>query len=359
MMFRRSVLGLLLASPLLLILGCKEAEVSGGTTGTALYAFDSTSGKVMVWQDLNAFYDDAGTPASDRLISSNLFTKVTNLAWGGLTLDSQRGILYLVSETGDIVRVSRFRSQTGSVSSVDVTSFKLASTGRLANGKFGQTAVDSQSDTLYVTENGDGGTRIWVVAGASAQFQDATVGLQALEASGDTGGTGVAAGNGSVYGFMLDGSPVGPDSLIGPRLRKGTSTAFPASQVIVGSSTGLERHGALALDTANGYLFSAVHATDAASTVPPVRVFRTGQFGLAYNQAPAYELGTAADQSDLRVLAHAGSKDWLVGLRGQGTVAYAALILWKSPVSGAAPKVKTVAPSGTVFRGVALDGNAS
>lgn len=355
----RSLSGLLLAFSLLLIPGCKEAEVSGGTAGVALYAFDSTTSKVMVWRDLNALYDAAGTPSPDSLISSSLFSKVTNLAWGGLTLDSQRGILYLVSETGDIVRVSRFRSQSGSVSSVDVASFRLSSSGRLTNGKFGQVAVDPQSDTLCITENGDSGTRIWVVPSASSQPQDATIALQALEYSGDTGGTGVTAGSGSVYAFMADGSPVGPDSLTGPRLRRGTTSAFPGSQVIVGSRPQLGLYGSLALDTANGYLFSAVHATDAASTVPPLRVFRTGQFGLAYDQAPAYELGSATDQPDLRVLAHAGNKDWLAGLRGQGTVGYAVLILWKSPITGASPKTKTVDPAGTVIRGVALDGNAS
>lgn len=352
--------GLLLALPLLLATGCKEADgASGGTTGVALYAFDTSTSKVMVWKDLTALYDDAGTPAPGYLISSSLFSKVTSLAWGGLSLDSQRGILYLVSETGDIVRVSRFRSQTGSVSSVDVVSFKLASSSRLTNGKFGQTAVDPQSDTLFVTENGDSGTRIWVVSGASSQPQDATVALQALETSGDTGGTGVAAAAGSVYAFMADGNPVGPDFLTGPRLRKGTASAFPGSQVILGASTGLAIHGALALDTANGYLFCAAHATDSATTGAPIRVFRSGQFGLAFDQAPAFTLGSAADQPDLRVLAHAGNKDWLVGLRGQGTVGHPTLILWKSPLGGVAPKVKTVDPATTVLRGVALDGNAS
>jgi len=47
------------------------------------------------------------------------------------------------------------------------------------------------------------------VANASSQVQDASVTLQALQMSGDSGGTGVAAGSGSVYAFMLDGSTVG------------------------------------------------------------------------------------------------------------------------------------------------------
>lgn len=360
-MMKRILLGLL-APLVLLSLGCKDADgagASGGTAGVALYAFDATSSQVFVWKDLNALYDDAGTPAPSSQITSSLFSRATNLAWGGLCLDSQRGALYLVSDTGDVIRVDRIRSQSGTVSSVDVTSFKLASTGRLTNSKFGQSALDPQSDTLYITESGDSGTRIWVVTGASSQYQDATVALQSLEVSGDTKGTGVAAGSGVVYAFMADGSPVGPDALTGPRLRKGTSTGFTSAQVILGSSTGLGAYGALALDTANSYLFSARHATDTASTAAPIQVFRTGQFGLAYNQAPAFTLGTATDQADLRVLAHGGTKDWLAGLRGQGTVGFATLILWKVPLGGTAPKVKVVTPAGSILRGVAIDGNAS
>lgn len=359
-MLQRLIQGLL-ASLLLLSLACKEADAggAGGTAGVALYAFDATTSQVLVWKDLNALYDDAGTPAPGVQITSSLFSRVTNLAWGGLCLDSQRGVLYLVSDTGDVVRVDRVRSQAGSVSSVDVTSFKLASTGRLTNSKFGQTALDPQTDTLYITESGDSGTRIWVVSGASSQYQDATVSLQPLEFSGDTKGTGVAAAAGAVYAFVADGSPVGPDALTGPRLRKGVASGFTAAQVILGSSTGLGAYGALALDTANSYLFVARHGTDTASTAAPIQVFRTGQFGLAYNQAPAFTLGTATDQPDLRVLAHGGTKDWLVGLRGQGTVGFATMILWKAPLAGAAPKVKTAPTAGTILRGVAIDGNAS
>lgn len=352
----------LLASMLLLSLACKEANgggSSGGTTGAALYAFDTTTSEVFVWTDLNALYGSTAALAPTHQITSNLFSKVTNLAWGGMCFDSQRGLLYLVSDTGDIVRLSRIRSQTGSVSSIDVVSFRLSSSDRLTNGKFGQTSLDAQNDSLFVTESGDNGTRIWAVAGASSQFQDASVALQALQVSGDSGGTGVAAASGVVYAFLKDGNPVGMDALTGPRLRKGTPTAFDASQVILGSSSGLGVYGVLALDTANGYLFVGRHNTDAGSTAAPVQAFRVGQFGLSYNQAPASTLGSAKDQPDLRVLSHPGTKDWLVGLRGQGTVGYGTIFLWKSPLGGTAAKVITVTPSGSVLKGVAIDGNAS
>ncbi len=351
----------LTATILLLFAGCKDPGTggSGDTAGVALYTFDATSSKVYVWTDLNTLYASTTTLAPTYQISSSLFTsKVTNLAWGGLCLDSQRGILYLVSDTGNIVRVSRIRSQTGTLPSVDVVSFSLSNTGRLSTSTFGQASLDAQNDTLFITENNSSGTQIWAVANASSQFQDASVALQALQTTGDTGGTGVAGAGGVVYAFMTDGSPVGMDSLTGPRLRQGTPTAFDPTKAILGSATALGIYGSLALDTANGYLFVARHNTDAAGTAPPIQVFRTGQFGSTYNQAPYQTLGSATTQTDLRVIAHAGTKDWLVGLRGQGTVGYSSIWLWKSPLAGTAAQSIT-APSGSVLKGVAVDGNAS
>ncbi len=356
----RSMRGLLACAMLLLAFGCVDALTgSGETAGVALYAFDSNTSTVMAWNDLGALYDASTPPAPDRTISSNLLSKVTNLGWGGLCLDSQRNLLYLTSDSGTIVRINQVRTQTGTVPNTDIISFTLSSTDRLTNGKFGQAALDVASDTLYITENGDNGTRIWVVMGASKQVQDNSIALQALQASGDSGGTGVAAGSGNVYGFFVDGNPVGPDVLTGSRIRMGNLSAFNASGVILGKTTGLGEYGSLALDTANSNLYVSRHNTDSAGTGAPVQVFRTGQFGLSYNQAPAYTVGSATDQADLRVIAHPGTKDWLVGLRGAGTTGYPTLILWKSPLGGVAAKVVTVSPATTVFRGVAMDGNAS
>ncbi|HEX9010523.1 MAG TPA: hypothetical protein VF804_09155 [Holophagaceae bacterium] len=358
-MISRILRGLAACTLLLLPFACKDAVTSGSTSGVALYAFDSTTSTVMAWNDLEALYSATSTPAPDRTLTSSLLSKVSSLGWGGLCLDSQRGLLYLVSDSGTIVRINRLRSQTGAVPSTDITSFTLSTTDRLTNGKFGQASIDPQTDTLYITENGDNGTRIWVVANASTQLQDNTITLQALQASGDSGGTGVAAGSGNVYAYFQDGNPVGPDVLTGPRLRSGTQGGFSASSVILGSLTALGKYGSLALDTGNGYLYVARHNTDSGSTAAPVEVFRTGQFGMAYNQAPAFTLGSATAQPDLRVIAHPGTKDWLVGLRGQGTTGYPTLILWKSPLGGTDAKVQTASPSTTVFRGLAMDGNAS
>ncbi|MBI1752063.1 MAG: hypothetical protein HY014_11470 [Acidobacteria bacterium] len=349
----------LAASLLLLAAGCKDPDgSSGGTSGAALYTFDSTSNQVFVWKDLGAVYDSTTTPSPTYQITSSLFSKVSNLAWGGLAFDRQRGILYMVSDTGTIVRVNNIRSQSGSVPTGDVYSFSLSSTGRLTNGKFGQIALDTQNDTLFITESGDSSTQIWVVASASSQIQDASIALQALQMSGDSGGTGVAAGSGVVYAFFKDGGTVGTDALTGPRLRKGSSVSFDASQVILGKLTTLGIYGSLALDTGNNYLFVARHNTDAASTDAPIQAFRTGQFGLSYNQAPSLTVGTAAGQPDLRVLSHPGTKDWLVGLRGNGTTGYNTILIWKSPLGGTAAKTATAA-SGSVFKGLAVDGNAS
>jgi hypothetical protein len=351
----------LVASILLLCTGCKEADQKGGTSGAALYAYDSTSASVFVWTDLSALYDSATTTvAPTKEITSSVFgDKIASLAWGGLCFDRQRGYLYLVSNTGNIVRVRNIRTQTGVVASLDVVSFSLSSTGRLATSTFGQAALDTQNDTLYVTENGTGGTQIWVVTNASTQLQSASITLQALQASGDTGGTGVAAAGGSVYAFMLSGDTVG--SVItysGPRLRKGTASGFTATSTLIGPSTLIGQYGSLALDTGNGYLFVARHNLDAGVSTAPIQVFTTGAFGSSYDQAPKTTLGSVGE-AELRVLAHAGTKDWLVGLRGAGVTAYATIYLWKSPMGGTAAVSITASPASAAFRGVAVDGNAS
>lgn len=354
----------LVALCFLFALGCKDVPGSGGTTGVALYAFDSTSSSVMVWNDINVLYDSTTTPAPDFTFNPTALSKVTNLAWGGMCLDAQRGILYLVSDTGDIIRWSNIHAQTNSVPVGELVSFSLNSADRYSPGTFGQASIDSQTDTLLITESGDSGTRVWVVANASQKNQNDSIPLGTpLQITGDKGGTGVAAAGGVVYAYMDNGNDVlGPlgDSFTGPRIRKGSTSAFSATDVILGSQTGLHKYGSLALDTASGYLFVGVHDTDNSLTTAPILVFQTGQFGTGgYNQAPSQaSIGSPTDQATLRVLSHAGTKDWLVGLRGQGSVGYPVAMVWKSPMSGTAAKVITLSSS-AVFKGVALDGNAS
>jgi hypothetical protein len=162
---------------------------------------------------------------------------------------------------------------------------------------------------------------------------------------------------------MADGSTVGTVvTYSGPRLRKGTSSGFTDANTIIGSSTLIGKYGSLALDTGNGNLFVARHNADAVASTAPIQVFATGLFGQAYNQAPTATLGSATDQPDLRVIAHAGTKDWLVGLRGTGTTtptSFGTIWIWKSPLGGTAAKTITASPTSSLFKGVAVDGNAS
>jgi hypothetical protein len=159
---------------------------------------------------------------------------------------------------------------------------------------------------------------------------------------------------------MLDGNTVGTVvTYSGPRLRKGTASGFTDANTLIGSSTLIGKYGSLALDTGNGYLFVARHNTDASATTAPIQVFTAGMFGQAYNQAPTTTLGSATNQADLRVIAHAGTKDWLVGLRGNGTTAYGTIWIWKAPIGGTAAKAITASPATALFKGLAVDGNAS
>jgi hypothetical protein len=356
------ILSGLAAAILLLATGCKEPDgATGGTSGAALYAYDSATSTVLVFSDLSTVYDStAASVAPSKQISSSVFSsKISSLAWGGLCLDAQRAYLYLVSDSGNIVRVSNVRSQSGTVASTEVVSFSLSNTGRLSGSTFGQAALDPSTDNLFITENSGSGTQIWVVANASSQPQDASVALQALQMSGDSGGTGVAAGSGAVYAFMLDGSTVGTVvTYSGPRLRKGTASAFTDANTIIGSSTLIGKYGSLTLDT-GGKLYVARHNTDAGKTTAPIQVFTTGLFGQAYDQPPTTTLGDPTAQADLRVIAHAGTKDWLVGLRGNGSTAYDTIFVWKAPAGGTAAKAITVSPTSSLFKGVAVDGNAS
>ncbi len=267
-----------------------------------------------------------------------------------------------MSATGTVVRVSGIRTQTstGALPNAQVVSYGLSSTGRLTSSTFGQACVDAANDTLYITENGASATQIWVVTGASTQTQNASVALQSLGISGDTGGTGVAAANGVVYGFMANGGPVGVNSYTGPRIRQGTATAFDpnSSLTILGSQSLLGIYGSLAFDTGDSLVFAARHNTDSGTTVQPVDAFATGQFNEGPYQVPNHQLGSATLQPTLRVISHPGIKDWLVGLPGEGTTGSNTVFLWKSPLGGT-DAVSVTAPSGAVLMGLAVDGNAS
>ena len=301
----RSLLCLL---ALLGLTACVDPPAGGATGDTALYAYDDASRVVYRWSDLPGAFTAGSLPTPTTTLSTSFFDAVTPLAWGGMAMDTTRNRLYLVGEAGDVVRLDRVRNLSGSVASADVVPFKLDTSQRYTNSKFGQAALDASTDTLYVTESGDNGTRIWVVSGASGRTANTTVSLQALQISGDTGGYGVAAAQGLVYGSFQNGDAVGIDSLTGPRLRKGSSGAFLPASVLLGDLTGLGKYATLALDTSNNLLFAGMSLADDSSVSVPVVVFRAGQFGGVFNQAPNTTLDTGKGLGDLRVLAHPGTR---------------------------------------------------
>ena len=161
---------------------------------------------------------------------------------------------------------------------------------------------------------------------------------------------------------MANGGPVGINYLTGPRIRKGTAAGFdPSSNLTLVSTQSpqiLGIYGSLAFDTGDGLVFAARHNTDSGITSQPIAIFTTGQFSAGPYQAPNAQLGSAAAQPNLRVIAHPGIKDWLVGLPGQGSTGYNTIFLWRSPTGGT-DAVAVTAPAGSVLKGLAVDGNAS
>lgn len=345
-----------------LCLSCVNPEdTGGGVSGTALYVFDGASGAILVWDDVNALEASTTLPNATRRLTGALLTNNRTLAWGGLCLDPSRNRLYLVSETGTVIRIEGVSRKQGDLSSVqDIVSFTLDTSDRLSEGVFAQAAVDPQDGTLYITENGKSSCRIWVVSDPGSLSNGATVPLQALQASGDTGGTGVAAAQGSVYAYASTGGSVTTPALevlSGSRLRRGTRSGFTA--VLLGDRTTLGdagSQGCLALDTGNNLLYVA-RKNPALTTGGPIAVFELGAFTLGYDQAPRSQLGTWADQGNLRIIAHAGAKDWLVGATEVAGAPSDRIWIWKRPSAGGAPKAFDLG-NGIQVRGLALDGSS-
>lgn len=364
-MRHRGLLGLAGALLAIVFLGLACVDVPGGGTtgGTVLYAYDNNAHQLIAW-DASAFYE-SDSPTTLKVVGSSVFeNKIGNLSWGGLCIDSSKNQLYLVNEaTGDVVRVSNIRNLSGTISSSNtqyVASFALGSSSdRLPSGKFGQTAVDSATGTLYVTEKNESDTRIWVVSGAGTIPEGATVQPSSIVVSGDRECTGIAAGGGGqVFAYFNSGNAIGIDQINGPRLRKGTAGGFTKdTSVLVGTNTTLGKYGALALDTGNNLLFVARHNVDSAASGIPVLAFSIGKFnGGGYNQGPDFSLGTAADQGSIRVLAHPGNKEWLAALNATGEAPANVIHIWKLPRdSASAVKIKNI--TSALFKGIAFDGN--
>lgn len=346
------------------LLGClapgPEEEGGGGATaGVAMYAWDHTSQSVLVWKDLGAVYDASTLPEPTYTLSHSYFSNVTPLAWNGLAFDASNNQLYLVGETGEVVRISSIRRQTGAISNADISTFKLDTSSRLQDSKFGQAAVDPSSGALYISENGSSSARIWAVSNARTLPSSGTATLVdvKVDSGQDTGGYGVTAGRGYVFGSFTGGDPVGlTDPVSGPRLRRGSTPSGPFAghqNVLIGSATLLGKYAPLAFDTSSSNIYVGVYGTGDLTAGKPVLRFTLSQFGGAYNQAPADSFGIPADHNALRFMAHPGSKDWLVAGPEGGTQ----LWIWKQPSAGGTQYQSKTLGGSRVVRGVALDPN--
>ena len=114
-----SVLFRSLCLPALLALAASLGCVDHNPTGTTLFVYDNQSSTVQIWADVNTVHDavqnSTAMPAADRSIQSSLLNNI-DLAWGGLAVDPNRQMLYLVSESGVVYAITKANTQNGSIS---------------------------------------------------------------------------------------------------------------------------------------------------------------------------------------------------------------------------------------------------
>ncbi|MFM8233752.1 MAG: hypothetical protein ACKN9J_01485 [Holophagaceae bacterium] len=349
----------------LLFVGCIRENISSGQTlETELYLFDSASNEILAYQDLNALYSASTVPSPSRVLTNANFSRVTNLAWAGMALDSQLGQLYLVSESGTVIRINRIREQTGVIANSDLTTFTLDPNQRLQNSKICQVSLDSSNHALYIAENGDSFCRLWIITNANSRLQNETISMNVLQITNETGGRSVVANNGTIFTYADNGSSIfiGTDPVTGPRLRKGSSSGFQNANQLIGALTQLGTYGSLALDTANNVLYVGLHLVDGNKNQPqqPILAFDTGSFGLGFNQPPKFTLGDPASQRQIRVLSHGGNKAWLLALSSASSAGNNAISIWMDPHPGSIHKTVIIPGSPSrIFKGLALDGNAN
>lgn len=365
---RRLLLGLAAALPLLLVSCIKSGDGAGAINGTALYLYDGDASQILVWKDLSAAYDAATPPAADLTLSSTALARSQPVAWGGMAVDTQRNHLYLLYQDGSVIRIDQLRSQSGTIISSNLVLFTLDSSQRLTGSVFGQLALDTQKDTLYACEHGTSGTsRVWAVSQPDAIANSGTAAFTTVgDDEAGTGSVGTAAGQGAVFGYFAGGNQVisGISTYNGPRLRKGASGAFVPGSVLIGDTTGLDQSttGSLALDIVNNTLFVGLDTGSTTANSPtggaPVLAFQTGQFGLAPNQSPKFWLDDSTSGT-LMSLSHAGTKAWLVGLKGTAGVGMQTILAWQQPASGVAAKPLALGPSTAQYLAAALDGSGS
>ncbi|MBP1629098.1 MAG: hypothetical protein H6Q00_3573 [Holophagaceae bacterium] len=360
MKIQRFILGALTVLGVLFSTGC--VAIGTDTSGTAIYAFDATDSKILVWDDAETLYDDTSTDPTRTLTSAKL-ADLAPLASGGMCLNRSQGRLWLISESGLIARIDSIRSRSGAITSSYIRTFQLGDGDGgdddvLDSSTFGQLAVDGTSGTLYATEYNSSTTRIWAITSPLAYADGDTVAatsVNLLKVSGDKHCLGVAAFNSKLFGFFYSGSSVedsNTDTYTGPRLRLGTASGFASdSSVIVGTSNTLlsecKDHGLLAADSTNGLVYVC-------RTAGPI-AFKNAKFSTSYDVAPSLEL--PAPSAALVTIAHPGTKDWLVGT-GTPATSSTTLWMWKSPSTDTTTSPVAFA-YGTAIRAIAMDGSAS
>jgi hypothetical protein len=360
-------------------LGCVDHNAGG----KILYVFDGGADKVLAWNDVSKVYAAAPTaPTADRTITSSLLSAMgTPLAWGGMAVDSNSDRLYLLTEGGVVYVIAKASTQNGAISATtDITSFSL--TAGLSSAVFGPVAVDTSTNTLYITENSADGqqTRVWTVPGASQIANGASLSSasQTFSSNSDTWGLGLAvAPGGTLYGLFGGGSTLYDNTgtaYSGPRLRQGSSAAFtPASaHVLIGSNTGLNapcNYSSLAYDPQNAVLY-AMPQPGGSTTQSAVLVFTKSQFSLSppFNQAPRSSpalADTQATLSNLRTISHPIDSDWLLGAdfsvisgssyRGTGLSYF---YIWNAPSAGGSAS-KISATGASEVRAVVVGGGSN
>ena len=334
----------------LLSVSCVD-KLANNTGSAPLYVFDGSSHAVLAWADLAVLYDASAAGTADRTITSN--AKIGSgftLGQGGMALDSSRQNLYLVAQTTKkVVRISRVGSQVGELTSTaDIISFTLDDTG-----------TDSQIWVIPLDAVADGVT-VATTAG-SGSIQAKLIGNTTLNpGTHDTGATGVTTNSAGVtFAYFHGGDTLFQGGLTSntafagqDRIRKGGSSGFDLwSNVILGQSgnatTLLAQFGALAYDTSADKLYAACQN----GTPTPLVAFDALQFSASgpVEAAPTFAFGGPAD---LRVIAHAGQKDWLVGASASGNL----LWIWKGPSTGVDTHL-SLPLAGVQIQGLALDGS--
>jgi len=368
MKIQRLLLGALAAVGLLMNTAC---VATGTTAGTALYAFDTTNLQVLMWSDMETLYSEGSTsslttlPSPTKTISSDYFSEFSELGWGGMCIDRSRNRLWMVNEAGLVCRVDSIRSRTdgSSLGSAYARTFQLGTDDddRLSSGTFGQIAVDQSTGYLYVTEYSSSDSRVWVLTSPTGYAQDATVAYSSvttMDVSGDKYGYGIAVGGSNrVYGYFNSGSTItdGNDNThTGARLRLGTSSAGFSSVIVGTSYTKLAKYGLLGADSSNGIVYSC-----RLSTSSPIIAFKNSKFSTGYDVAPTSTLpGNSTTALYVRVIAHPGNKDWLVGSGSTTSGEADYLSLWKTPSTDTSTE-PIIFSYGAPLRGITLDGSAS